>query len=133
MKVDFIFRSTISSGSLYADDEVPHFTFEGIYSNDSGIIEDTIHGDRMRPPPKRIISSYFIDYFHPVVFINTSNHPMAEKDNNNMLWKWEYQPFDDESPITYGKKSRKKIELQFTPLFTRVSRWIKCKFENFVK
>jgi hypothetical protein len=94
-----------------------YFTFEGIYSGDFGILEDNIHGDIKSPPPRRNISSYFMDYFHPVVFINTSNHAMAEKDNNLTLWKWEYQPFDEKSPVIYGTKSRKEIDNQFKSIF----------------
>ena len=99
-----------------------YFTFEKIYSEDYGIEEDTKHGDDMPPIPQRNISYYFMDQFHPVIFINTSNHAMAEKDNNGTLWKWEYQPFEEKSPVVYGTKSRKKIDNEFTPFYKRFMR-----------
>ena len=92
----------------------PYFTFTKIYSENFGIVEDNIHGDKeFTIPERRSISTYFADEFHPVVFINTSNHAMAEKDNNGTLWKWEYRPFDDKSPVVFGTKSRKEIDNQF--------------------
>jgi len=101
-----------------------YFTFEKIYSRDYGIQDDTIHGDDAPPIPQRSISYYFMDKYHPVVFINTSNHAMAEKDNNGTLWKWEYQPFAEKSPVIFGTKSRKQIENQFTPFYRRFIRWL---------
>ena len=108
-------------------DKEGYFTFERIYSGDSGIIEDNIHGDNKSPLPKRNISNNFIDPFHPVVFINTANHAMAEKDNNTRLWKWEYQPFEEKSPVIFGTKSRKEIDSHFMPIIARMVRWIKSR------
>lgn len=99
-----------------------YFTFEGIYSGVFGIIEDNIHEDIKSPPPRRNISSYFMDHHHPVVFINTSNHAMAEMDNNPKLWKWEYQPFEEKSPVIFGTKSREEINNQFTSVIERLLR-----------
>lgn len=99
-----------------------YFTFEGIYSGVFGIIEDNIHEDIKSPPPRRNISSYFMDHYHPVVFINTSNHAMAEIDNNPTLWKWEYQPFEEKSPVIFGTKSREEINNQFTSVIERLLR-----------
>ena len=96
-----------------------YFTFKGIYSAHFGIEEDSIHGDARSPPPRRNVSIYFVDYFHPVVFINTSNHAMAEKDNNAAFWKWEYQPFDQKPAITYGTQSREEIDNKFKSVFER--------------
>lgn len=107
-----IYFSTEKSSNNY-------FTFEGIYSGSFGIVEDNIHGDNKAPPPQRNISSYFMDHFHPVVFINTSNHAMSEMDNNLTLWKWEYQPFEEKSPVIFGTKSRKEIDNEFTSIFER--------------
>lgn len=89
--------------------------FENIYSNKHQLDEDSIHGD---PPmaPKRDIKYYFIDQNHPVIFINTSNHAMAEYDTNHRIWKWEYIPWADNAPIKLGSKTRKKIEKQFKPI-----------------
>ncbi len=112
------------------EDKLGHFTFEKIYSGDSGIVEDSVHGDSEPPTPNRKISNYFIDRFHPVVFINTSNHAMAEKDNNNTLWKWEYQRFDEKSPVIFGTKSRKEIESHFTPIHLRISGWFRNRLNS---
>jgi len=87
-----------------------HFTFESIYSDNNEINTDTIHGDKKPPPPKRPIKYYFINQNHPIVFINTSNHAMAEHDTNNKLWKWEYIPWLTDTPIKLGSMSRKKLE-----------------------
>ena len=94
-----------------------YFTFEGIYSEDFGILEDNIHGDIKSPPPRRKIFSYFMDHYHPVVFINTSNHAMSQMDNNPTFWKWEYQPFEEKSPVIFGTKSREQINNEFTSVF----------------
>jgi hypothetical protein len=34
------------------------------------------------------VKYYFMDWNHPVVFFNTSNHAMAEHDTNDRVWKW---------------------------------------------
>jgi hypothetical protein len=88
-------------------------TFKKIYSYKYDITYDTIHGDRL--PVKRKIYYYFVDYCHPVVFINTSNHAMAQYDNNRDLWKWEYIPFitSKKRPIKVDNKSRKEIDKEF--------------------
>jgi hypothetical protein len=99
-----------------------YFTFQGIYSGDFGIFEDSIHGDIKTPPPRRIILSYFMDHYHPVVFINTSNHAMAQMDNNPTFWKWEYQPFEEKSPVIIGTKSREQINNEFISVFDRFFR-----------
>ncbi len=118
----------IESFRIYLDTtetDKPYFTFEKIYSANHGIEEDTIHEDSMSTVPiRREISNYFADMFHPVVFINTSNHAMAEKDNNEILWKWEYRPFDEKSPVLFGNKSRKEIDSQFMPPVAKFMRWI---------
>lgn len=90
------------------------FIFENIYSDSNGLNEDSIHGD----PPEdgevvHTISYYFVDYNHPVVFINTSNHAMAEHDANHVLWKWEYVPGVPDSPLRLGTKSREDIDAEY--------------------
>lgn len=90
--------------------------FEKIYSGDNKIEEDDIHEDQP-PAPKHKIRYYFIDTYHPVVFINTSNHAMAEHDANHDIWKWEYVPWLSNVPIKFGNKTRKKIERGFKPWF----------------
>jgi hypothetical protein len=96
-----------------------YFIFEGIYSGQYDIEHDTIHLDKP-PPPKRNIVYYFLDNYHPIVFINTANHAMSEHDNNHDIWKWEYIPWVKKAPIKLGIKSRKDIELQFTPFIRRI-------------
>ena len=92
------------------------FTFEGIYSGKYTIENDSIHGDK-RTFSDNIqnhkIKYYFVDKKHPIVFINTSNHAMAESDNNHNLWKWEYIAWDEDSPVSYGQKSREQINDSF--------------------
>ena len=92
------------------------FLFKNIYSiidgKRYGLNEDSIHGD----PDYEIeheIAYYFVDYNHPIVFINTSNHAMAEHDANRELWKWEYVPGVMDSPVPLGSKSREKIDKEY--------------------
>ena len=91
-----------------------YFVFPGIYSGKSDIREDSVHGDSgrffLRRAPRRRVKYHYSNRMHPIVFMNTANHAMAEEDNNTTLWKWEYVPWEADSPIVYGKKSRKQIE-----------------------
>jgi hypothetical protein len=90
-----------------------YFVFPGIYSGKSDITEDSVHGDRgrfSRKAPRRRVKYHYSNRMHPIVFMNTANHAMAEEDNNTTLWKWEFVPWEADSPIVYGKKSRKQIE-----------------------
>lgn len=90
------------------------FVFEGIYSNNFELNADSIHGDKAPPPaPKHSIKYYFMDRNHPVVFINTSNHAMAERDANDRIWKWEYIPWSTDAPVKLGSMTRKEIEQRF--------------------
>ena len=94
------------------------FIFKNIYSiiggKRCGLNQDSIHGD---PDPdndiEHEIAYYFVDYNHPIVFINTSNHAMAEHDANRELWKWEYVPGVMDSPVSLGSKSREKIDKEY--------------------
>jgi hypothetical protein len=99
-----------------------YFVFEGIYSGQFGIEHDTIHLDKP-PAPKRPIEYYFLDHYHPIIFINTANHAMSEHDNNHDIWKWEYIPWVKKSPLKLGFKSRKDIDLKFTPFIRRMFKW----------
>jgi hypothetical protein len=67
-----------------------------------------------------------MDYYHPIVFINTSNHAMSESDNNHDLWKWEYIQFMNsrKRPFKFGTKSRKDIDKEYPSLFTRLKKII---------
>lgn len=97
--------------------EQPHFRFPGIYSGDSTIFDDDIHGHKKEDYPDGIpkipVKYFFQSENHPVVFINTSNHAMAEGDNNHDFWKWEYTPWTDNIPIVKGKMSRDEIDRSF--------------------
>jgi hypothetical protein len=87
------------------------FVFEGIYSNNEEMNADSIHGDAPPPPaPKHSVKYYFLNRNHPVVFINTSNHAMAEHDTNEKIWKWEYIPWLTDAPIKHGAMSRTEVE-----------------------
>ena len=87
------------------------FTFEGIYSNNNGLNADSIHGDTPPPPaPERPVKYNFINHKHPIVFVNTANHAMAEHDTNKRIWKFEYIPFLENAPVKLGSKTREEIE-----------------------
>ena len=92
------------------------YVFELIYSGDAQLNVDGKHGD---PPiaPERRIKYYLVNNNHPVVFVNTSNHAMAEHDTNHRLWKWEYIPWVENAPIRLGSKTRKEIDKEFKPLW----------------
>lgn len=94
------------------------FIFENIYSGDSQLEADTIHGDPPPPPiPEHGIKYYFNNDNHPVVFINTSNHAMAEHDTNNSFWKFEYLPWLKENPpIEFGHDTKEMIDQRFKPI-----------------
>ncbi len=94
------------------------FQFKGIYSGQNDIQKDDIHEDKPDingNSPLHRITYYFANVKHPVVFINTSNHAMAEFDTNKRLWKWEYVVWEKDSPVVYGVKSRKEIDSSFKP------------------
>lgn len=119
------FRIHINSEIM--SDNKKYFTFEKIYSYGYDITYDTIHGNPL--PPERNVKYYFMDYYYPIVFINTSNHAMSESDNNHDLWKWEYIPFikSKKRPFKFGTKSRKDIDREFPSLFTKLKKYIKWK------
>lgn len=97
------------------------FVFEGIYSNNEEMNADSIHGDKPPPPaPKHSVKYYFLDRNHPVVFINTSNHAMAEHDRNEKIWKWEYIPWLPDAPIKCGALSRIEVEHSLKNLKTKL-------------
>ena len=90
------------------------FTFKGIYSDNNGMNEDSIHGDKPPPPStEHPIKYYFSNHNHPVVFVNTANHAMAEHDANNRIWKFEYIPWMEDVPVKLGTKTRREIEQSF--------------------
>jgi hypothetical protein len=86
--------------------------FKGIFSCEYTIEYDNIHGDKPHfgKVPAHEIKYYFIDEMHPIIFINTANHAMSFHDTNHKLWKWEYIPWEKDSAIIYGQKSRCQID-----------------------
>lgn len=83
-----------------------------IYSGENNIEKDSIHIDRYGIT----IKYYFANLRHPIIFINTSNHAMAEHDNNHRLWKWEYIAWQKkDGPLEFGEKSRDEINNSFRP------------------
>lgn len=99
----------IESFDIISYDEHPeNFDFPNIYSGNNDVQQDDIHQKlNIR------IKYYFGNIKHPIVFVNTSNHAMAEHDNNDKLWKWEYTAWDNDSPIFFGEKSRNELERSF--------------------
>ncbi|MBI1828287.1 MAG: hypothetical protein HY222_03880 [Thaumarchaeota archaeon] len=99
--------------------EVPeNFQFKGIYSGENNIEKDDIHEDKEIEDgraPTHTIKYYFANTKHPIVFINTANHAMAEHDTNQNLWKWEYVAWEKDLSIVYGEKSRQEIDKSFKP------------------
>jgi hypothetical protein len=86
------------------------FIFHNIYSEEYSLEYDSVHGDSGALAPERDIKYYFKTKEHPVIFINTSNHALAEHDSNNTLWKWEYIPWLDNSPVLFGERNRTYLE-----------------------
>jgi len=98
-------------------DKIPEeYTFESIYSGKNTLYADSIHEDKPDENgnvPHHKIKYYFSSTLHPIVFVNTSNHALAEHDNNNFHWKWEYAAWEKESSVVFGNKSRKDIDNEF--------------------
>lgn len=106
----------IESFKIILKNKTPRFfKFEGIYSGEqNNIKKDDVHENRswggLVSVPPHEIKYYFDSLQHPIVFVNTSNHALAHRDNNHNLWKWEYVPWETNTPIITGEKSRKKVE-----------------------
>jgi hypothetical protein len=98
------------------DDKVNGLRFTGIYSGKNDLEEDTIHGDLKDDLPPHKVKFYANDYKHPIIFINTSNHAMAEHDTNPDLWKWEYVPWVENRPFISGEESRKVVDKDYKNL-----------------
>jgi len=84
------------------------FDFRKIYSGDHTLFKDSIHETK-----KVAIKYYFQDTSHPVVFVNTSNHALAEKDNNHDFWKREYVAWNKDVPVIHGEKTRNDTEKSY--------------------
>jgi hypothetical protein len=103
----------------FTDDDKGKFIFHNIYSEKYGLEYDSIHGDSGNSVPERDIKYYFNTEKHPVIFINTSNHAMAEHDSNHNIWKWEYVPWLDDTPVKLEEKNRTLIEDEIEAEFTK--------------
>lgn len=102
-------------------DKVNGLQFSKIYSGHHDLEEDTIHADQEDGLPPHRVRYYADDYSHPIIFINTSNHAMAEHDTNPDLWKWEYVPWLDDRPFALGRLSREEVNKSYKSLFKKAS------------
>ncbi len=109
-------KQDVESFHILTEKEPKDFLFKGIYSkengNEYGLEHDNIHGDK-KVANKHGIKYYFMNKQHPIVFVNTSNHAVAEDDANPRLWKWEYIPWENDGPVVFGNKSRAEIDKDF--------------------
>jgi hypothetical protein len=102
--------------------------FTGIYSGNNTLEEDSIHGDpkNSNPPPHPI--RYFTGkhdepkFNQPVIFVNTSNHALAEHDTNPRLWKWEYIPWLENGAVKLGDKTREEINTEYESIFSKIKK-----------
>jgi hypothetical protein len=98
------------------------FDFPNIYSgHDNKLDKDNIHCNKCNQSIKYYFNQ---NEYLPILFINTSNHSMAEIDNNCNKWKIEYRLWDERCPIYVGTNSRCEIERYLAkhgiePLFLR--------------
>jgi hypothetical protein len=108
-------KNDIETFKILVSKDSSDFVFKNIYSKigdiEHGLKSDNIHGDKT-DPPRRKIKYFFMNSRHPIVFINTSNHAMAENDANHRLWKFEYIPWLENSAIVFGEKTRNEVEKQ---------------------
>ncbi len=103
----------IESFRIILDKGIPiKLQFKGIFSCEHTIEDDNIHGDKTPDgkAPIHDIKYYFNNEMHPIIFINTSNHAMSFHDTNHKLWKWEYIPWEKDSAVIYGQKSRSNVD-----------------------
>lgn len=108
----------VETFDMVLKDDVPElFDFPFIYSGKNDIVEDSIHIDKRDVN----IKYYYGNIRHPIIFINTANHAMAEHDANHRLWKWEYIAWQKDTPIVFGTKSREEIDKEFRPKFSFLS------------
>ena len=105
----------VESFKILLKDKIPKkFTFPNIYSDEYTIEKDNAHGDP-KPDSNNKYPSHKIKYYyakenHPVVFVNTANHALAEGDFNHELWKWEYVTWEEFTPIYFGNLDRKELD-----------------------
>jgi len=88
--------------------------FPNIFSDFDDLKSDTKHGDNtffgLFPAKKHEIAYFYSNECHPVVFVNTANHAMAEHDNNHQFWKWEYAGWETDSPIKVKQMSHEEVD-----------------------
>jgi len=83
------------------------FDFPDIYSEEKRLEKDNVHLTKCGVA----IEHYFGNNpLLPIVFINTSNHAMAERDNNCNKWKIEYRLWEQQCPVYVGANTRCEIE-----------------------
>jgi hypothetical protein len=112
----------IESFRIKLDKTPTEYTFESIYSGKYTLYDDSIHEDKPDEDgivPLHKIKYYFSSVLHPIVFVNTSNHALAEHDNNHFHWKWEYLAWVQNSSVVYGTKSRDIIDNEFRQVKTK--------------
>ena len=117
---------------ILEENEKPmQFDFPNIYSGHNNTLErDNIHCNRCNVE----IRYYFNENkLLPILFINTSNHAMAEIDNNCNKWKIEYRLWEEQCPVYIGTNTRCEIEgylakhgLENLFLRCRDSRYLSC-------
>jgi len=84
------------------------FDFPDIYSgHDSKLEKDNIHCHKCDIDIRHYFNQ---EITRPILFINTSNHAMAEMDNNYNKWKIEYRLWDEQCPIYIGTNTRCEVE-----------------------
>lgn len=104
------------------NDTAKGLRFKGIYSGNNDLEEDTIHGETEDNLPPHRVKYYANGYNHPIIFINTSNHAMAEHDTNPDIWKWEYVPWVREMPLDTKDISRKDVEKKYSNFLESVTK-----------
>ena len=102
------------------NDNANGLRFTKIYSGYNNLEEDTIHGDVEEDIPPHRVRYYADDHNHPVIFVNTSNHAMAEHDTNPDLWKWEYISWMDDGPFLKGEDCRDKVNQRYKGYRARI-------------
>ena len=86
------------------DNGIPDkFEFPNIYSGEKGIEHDNVHADGAFHK----IKYFFSSKNHPIVFINRLTMRLYD-DTNHTIWKWEYTPWEEDSPIIFGNMSREE-------------------------
>jgi hypothetical protein len=114
---------------LDENEKPTNFDFPNIYSGLNNKLEkDSIHYNACN----LAIRYYFNqNQFLPILFINTSNHAMAELDNNCNKWKIEYRLWEEECPIYIGTNSRCEIE-GYIAKYALENFFIRCKDSKFL-